>query len=260
MHDIQTVANRRNPYVQLILHPAQVQGEGAAESIVFGIRSLEQRDVDVIIVGRGGGSIEDLWAFNEESVARAIFDCTVPIISAVGHETDFTIADYVADRRAPTPSAAAELAVFDLKQTVQQIDSIRLTLNRGIGPRLEAAEAKIRQYRTELTARSPKNRLIESRHRAADGQTRLQNRMEQILSDKRQRLKLAAGALEERSPLKKLESGYAFLASPDGKRIRSAAELTGGDRIRAWLTDGSFTATVDEVSLEKKKDSSGSDQ
>ena len=116
VRDIINIAGRRNPYVQLILYPALVQGEGAAESIVKGIHALEAKQVDVIIVGRGGGSIEDLWAFNEEAVARAVFDCTVPVISAGGHETDTTITDYVADLRAPTPSAAAELAVYEYRE------------------------------------------------------------------------------------------------------------------------------------------------
>ncbi|MBO5656686.1 MAG: exodeoxyribonuclease VII large subunit, partial [Agathobacter sp.] len=122
IQDIRNVSHRRNPYVQMILYPAQVQGDGAAETIVRGIQALERYGVDVIIVGRGGGSIEDLWAFNEEIVARAIFDCSVPIISAVGHETDWTIADYVSDLRAPTPSAAAELAVFNLTQVKNQLE------------------------------------------------------------------------------------------------------------------------------------------
>ena len=130
MRDIINIAARRNPYVQLILCPAKVQGEGAAESIVQGIRMLEEQDVDVMIVGRGGGSIEDLWAFNEEIVARAIFESRVPVISAVGHETDTTIADYVADLRAPTPSAAAELAVLDVRQILQQLDAAEEEMTR----------------------------------------------------------------------------------------------------------------------------------
>ena len=121
VRDIINIAGRRNPYVQIILYPAQVQGEGAAESIVRGIRALEKKKVDVMIVGRGGGSIEDLWAFNEEPVARAIFECSIPVISAVGHETDTTIADFVADLRAPTPSAAAELAVYDHREARERI-------------------------------------------------------------------------------------------------------------------------------------------
>ena len=134
IQDIRNIAGRRNPYVQLILYPALVQGDGAAASIVYGIQALEQLGVDIIIVGRGGGSIEDLWAFNEEVVARAIFDCRVPIISAVGHQTDWTIADYVADLRAPTPSAAAELAVFDVRQIHQELVGIRELLDKNLGP------------------------------------------------------------------------------------------------------------------------------
>ncbi len=247
VRDIQTVAHRRNPYVQLILYPAKVQGDGAAETIVAGIRELARRRVDVIIVGRGGGSIEDLWAFNEETVARAIFDCRVPIISAVGHETDFTIADFVADRRAPTPSAAAELAVFDIRQTMQNIANIRYTLNNRIGSRLEQTEAKIRQYELALGARSPKARLTEQRHRAADSEERLHTRMTQILSDSRHRLQLAAAALDAASPLKKLESGYAFVADTGGKRVSAAADVKVGDRLRTYFKDGSVTAVVDDV-------------
>ena len=132
IQDIRNIAGRRNPYVQLILCPALVQGEGAAASIVHGIHALEQIGVDVIIVGRGGGSIEDLWAFNEEMVARAIFDCRIPVISAVGHQTDFTIADYVADLRAPTPSAAAELAVFDYRQAMQELLGMRQQMDKEL--------------------------------------------------------------------------------------------------------------------------------
>ncbi len=253
IQDIRNVARRRNPYVQLILCPASVQGDGAAESVAAGIRAIQMHGVDVIIVGRGGGSIEDLWAFNEETVARAIFDCTVPVISAVGHETDFTIADFVADRRAPTPSAAAELAVFDVRQTLQQIEGIRFQLNRGIGNRLDQTTERIRQYRTQLEVKSPKNRLLQDRHRAAEDHEHLQNRIEQILGDLRHRLQLSAGELEARSPLKKLESGYAFVAGPDGQRVSSVEGLEAGERIRAWLRDGNFTAVVEEVSPERKE-------
>lgn len=132
MRDIINIAARRNPYVQLILCPAKVQGEGAAESIVQGIRMLEEQDVDVMIVGRGGGSIEDLWAFNEEIVARAIFESRVPVISAVGHETDTTIADYVADLRAPTPSAAAELAVYEYQAAENLMKEYQMRLSSAV--------------------------------------------------------------------------------------------------------------------------------
>ncbi len=259
IQDIRNVAHRRNPYVQLILCPAQVQGEGASESIAAGIRVLETHGVDVIIVGRGGGSMEDLWAFNEEIVARAIFDCSVPIISAVGHETDFTIADFVADKRAPTPSAAAELAVFDIRQALEMIDAARCSLNRGIGNALEQYEALIRQYQLELRIRSPKNRLIEQRHRAAEDQEHLCSRMEQIMTELRHRLEITIGELQTRSPQNKLESGYAFVAGEDGKRLGSVSQLQRGDRIRAYLADGSFCAAVDEIYPEDRKDKTEAD-
>ena len=137
VQDIRNVSSRRNPYVQVILYPTLVQGEGAADSIVKGIQTLDAMNLDVIIVGRGGGSIEDLWAFNEEIVARAIFDCRTPIISAVGHETDWTIADFVSDRRAPTPSAAAELAVSDYRQTLERLDNLRRRMDRNLTGRID---------------------------------------------------------------------------------------------------------------------------
>ena len=139
VQDIRNIAGRRNPYVQLILYPARVQGEGAAESIVNGIRALDQMGVDTIIVGRGGGSIEDLWAFNEEIVARAIFDCQTPLISAVGHETDTTIADFAADLRAPTPSAGAELAVYDIFELFDELDSLHYRLRHEMEWKAESA-------------------------------------------------------------------------------------------------------------------------
>lgn len=269
VRDIQTISHRRNPFVQIVLYPAQVQGEGAAQSVVNGIHALEERNVDVMIVGRGGGSIEDLWAFNEEIVARAIFDCPVPVISAVGHQTDVTIADFVADLRAPTPSAAAELAVFDYRQIFEQMEGTKLALNRCISRKLEQAEVRIRAYEKQFQLLNPRSRLLDQRQRTADLQDCLQERMdmllaacrerlesdrdrmqtvaEQLLTQKRHRLALYAASLEGHSPLKKLQSGYAFVADSEGKRIRSVKELKEGERIRAWLADGSLTARVEEI-------------
>ena len=157
VRDIMNISARRNPYVQLILYPAQVQGEGAKESIVRGIRMLEMKEVDVIIIGRGGGSIEDLWAFNEEKVARAIFDCTVPVISAVGHETDVTIADYVADLRAPTPSAAAELAVWDYRQVENYLAECRLRMNRSVAGAVRMNRLRLKEMETRLSYLHPRS-------------------------------------------------------------------------------------------------------
>ena len=150
VQDIRNISLRRNPYLQIILYPALVQGEGAADSIVQGIRMLDQAGVDVIIVGRGGGSIEDLWAFNEEKVARAIFECNTPVISAVGHETDFTIADFVADMRAPTPSAAAELAVDDFRQIIRNCQDYQDRLQRSMQNKLDILRAYLKQYQMKM--------------------------------------------------------------------------------------------------------------
>ena len=177
IRDIVNVAGRRNPGVQLILYPAKVQGEGAAESIVAGIRALNEQNVDVIIVGRGGGSIEDLWAFNEEIVARAIFESCIPIISAVGHETDVTIADYVADMRVPTPSAAAELAVFDLADVLKRLYEKRETLTRACRARVNLAREKTKRLNVALDLYSPKAQLAAKRLYLDDAA----ERMEQIL-------------------------------------------------------------------------------
>ena len=161
IQDIRNIAARRNPYVQLILYPALVQGDGAAASIVRGIHALDVLGVDVIIVGRGGGSIEDLWAFNEEEVARAIFACNTPVISAVGHQTDTTISDYVADLRAPTPSAAAELAVFEVDRVLDMLQNGRELLMRRLQQQIEKKRSFLREYQLRLQNLHPKNQLLQ---------------------------------------------------------------------------------------------------
>ena len=180
VRDIMNISARRNPYVQLILYPAQVQGEGAKESIVRGIRMLEMKEVDVIIIGRGGGSIEDLWAFNEEEVARAIFDCMVPVISAVGHETDVTIADYVADLRAPTPSAAAELAVWDYRQVENYLTECRLRMNRSVAGAVRMNRLRLKEMETRLSYLHPRHKLQEQQQRLAE----LEDELRQMMNDR----------------------------------------------------------------------------
>jgi len=174
IHDICNVASRRNPYVQVYLYPARVQGEGAEDTIIEGIRYFEKTDVDTIIIGRGGGSIEDLWAFNSEKLARAVYACTKPVISATGHETDTTIADFAADLRAPTPSAAAELAVFDYRQLEEQIHLYRDVLIRGMSRSLERKKYQVEQYRMQLDMHHPQRQLNEKRQRLADIQEQMQ--------------------------------------------------------------------------------------
>ncbi|MFR5701094.1 MAG: exodeoxyribonuclease VII large subunit [Eubacterium ramulus] len=180
IRDIQNISHRRNPYVQLLLYPALVQGEGAAASIVQGIYAMEQKNVDVIIVGRGGGSMEDLWAFNEEIVARAIFECSVPVISAVGHETDYTIADYVADLRAPTPSAAAELAVFDYEQVRERLDMSAQRMFHQMKQRMEFARGRIR-VSAAVKSIASKNQLLQKRQYLTDLEEELERQMQEFL-------------------------------------------------------------------------------
>lgn len=244
VQDIRNISLRRNPYLQIILYPALVQGEGAADSIVRGIHMLDQADVDVIIVGRGGGSIEDLWAFNEEKVARAIFECRTPVISAVGHETDFTIADFVADLRAPTPSAAAELAVADFRQILQNIVSLRERLYRGMQQKTKLARAQMEQYQLRLQYLSPESRLRDNRQRLIDLDARLRRNMQNRLAEERHVLGIYLERYRGLSPLSKLNQGYSFVADCKGRGITSTEQIHPGDVVEISVTDGVIEAEV----------------
>lgn len=250
VRDIQKIAARRNPYVQLILYPALVQGEGAVESIINGIHALDAYGVDVMIVGRGGGSIEDLWAFNEEEVARAIFECDTPVISAVGHETDTTIADFVADLRASTPSAAAELAVFDYYAVKEQLLAAENRMRFMLTQKIDRNRMKLEHYRTRLQAASPAGKLRENRRYAVDLEEKLKQRMEQVLTEKRHRLALLSGQLEGVSPAKKLSQGYSYVADSEGKPVTEASQVLPGDELQIHLYKGRLKAKVTEVSSE----------
>lgn len=252
IQDIRNIASRRNPYVQLILYPALVQGEGAAASVVNGIRTLDALGVDVMIVGRGGGSIEDLWAFNEEIVARAIFACETPVISAVGHETDTTIADYAADLRAPTPSAAAELAVFDYALVKEQIAGRRNQFGRLLRSQLGAARMRLSHIQTKLGYLSPMNKLRENRRYAAELQDRMAMQMQQLVEQKKHRLALLAGALEGLSPIKKLSMGYSYVSDRDGNAVTDAAAVKKGEQLKITLLHGALMAQVQEILKEQE--------
>lgn len=247
IQDIRNISSRRNPYVQLILYPSLVQGEGAASSIVNGIHAMERLGVDVIIVGRGGGSIEDLWAFNEEIVARAIFDCPIPVISAVGHQTDWTIADYVADLRAPTPSAAAELAVFDFRQVQEQFMTARQQLQRELVRKLSMTRNRLEQDKMRLKYLSPMNRLNENRRRTMDYEEKLTGHMQNLIRERRHTLSLLAGSLDAHSPAKKLSGGYAFVSNSDGMGLRSVCQVTKKEEVEIHLLDGKIKAKVSEI-------------
>ena len=247
VRDIIQIASRRNPFVQIILYPALVQGASAAPSIVNGIRALERQGVDVMIVGRGGGSIEDLWAFNEEEVARAIFECETPVISAVGHQTDTTIADFVADLRAPTPSAAAELAVFDHQAAVAEISAKTARMNRALQQKLDMAKLKVNQYQTKLQYVSPESKLHEHRKYAVDLEEKLHRQMEQVLTEKKHRLAILTGQMEGVSPLKKLSQGFSYVADETGKAVTDASTVKVGDPLTVHLLKGTLKANVTEV-------------
>lgn len=238
VRDIISIAGRRNPYVQIILYPAVVQGEGAAPSIINGIHALEGLGVDVMIVGRGGGSIEDLWAFNEEAVARAVFECAVPVISAVGHETDVTITDFVADLRAPTPSAAAELAVYDIRELSERFSGVREMYRRGMERKLREAFMQLQNRKARLRYLSPLSRIREKRNFAMNLEGALQDAMEQKLAEKRQKLLLYIERMKGLSPLEKLKQGYSYVSTAEGKTLVSVKQVKAGDRLKIFVTDG----------------------
>ena len=247
IRDIMNISYRRNPYVQLILYPALVQGEGAADSIVRGIEILDQSGVDVIIVGRGGGSMEDLWAFNEEKVARAIFQCNTPVISAVGHETDFTIADYVADLRAPTPSAAAELAVADIIGIQEQLQKMEERFRTRMTDRIEDGRREVRHLQSRLNVLSPQNQIREKYQILTEKEEKLQYFMRLVLKNKRHQMLLYAERMKGLSPLDKLKRGYSYTADEDGHKVTEVDQVQEGDLLQIYVSDGQIWAEVKDT-------------
>ena len=247
VRDIMNISARRNPYVQLLLYPAQVQGEGAKESIVRGIRMLETKNVDVIIVGRGGGSIEDLWAFNDECVARAIFDCQIPVISAVGHETDVTIADYVADLRAPTPSAAAELAVWDYRQLQGYLDECRLRMNRSMTETIRINRLRLKELDVRLSYLHPRHKLQDQQQRLIELEEELRTLMRDRVKEARHRLAIQIEKLNGLSPVRKLNQGFAYVEEADGGVVKSIRQVEMGDELTVYVTDGLIRTSVKAV-------------
>ncbi|MCR5157242.1 MAG: exodeoxyribonuclease VII large subunit [Butyrivibrio sp.] len=244
VRDIINVATRRNPHIQIILYPAIVQGDQAAESIVRGIETLSRTEADVIIVGRGGGSIEDLWAFNEEIVAQAIFDCPVPIISAVGHETDTTIADFVADKRAATPSQAAEFAVFEYRRFLQDLQDYAGTLKAGMDRNIGRYKLEEKRYTESLRHLSPMGRIRDRLLRTDQYRELLQNLMDRKLSKDRHRLEISIEKLKGLSPLDRLKAGYSYVADDSGRNIRSIEGVREGDELTVYVSDGQIRASV----------------
>lgn len=272
IRDIQNISRRRNPHVKIFLYPALVQGEGAKESIVRGIRALDRLGVDVLIVGRGGGSLEDLWAFNEEMVAEAIFECRTPVISAVGHETDTTIADLVADLRAPTPSAAAELAVFDFWQMQEDLLATRQRLRRGVLQKANAAGQRARLLALRLAAKNPRRQLRDrsvramhleeafanvmegkiaaSRRRAELLSGELRGRERAILTERQKRLVHLAGRFQGLNPLDRLRQGFSFTADEKGRAVTRISQVRPGERLVVHVTDGRIFARAEGTESE----------
>ncbi len=248
IQDIINISTRRNPYVQLVLYPAIVQGEFAVDSICRGINKLEEYGVDTIIVGRGGGSIEDLWAFNDVKVANAIFECSIPVISAVGHETDFTIADFVADMRAPTPSAAAELAVCNIFEILESLADCQSKLNTAMRNRIDFSRMTIQQYQKVITNLSPINMINTRRQYLEQLSMQLNHNMENLLTQRRNYLKTICASLDSLSPLARLCSGYSYVRDIKGKTLNSVENINAGDRLRISVTDGDIWTKVETVS------------
>ncbi|MBQ9871669.1 MAG: exodeoxyribonuclease VII large subunit [Eubacterium sp.] len=275
IQDICKVAHRRNPYVELILYPAKVQGEGAAETIARGIRVLDRMKLDTIIIGRGGGSIEDLWAFNEEVVARAIYEAETPIISGTGHETDNTIADYAADLRAPTPSAAAEQAIPDVMTTLRQLQEMRDTMARNLTARVQLLRSRLDGYRSRLEHKGPagrlenqklrleqlserlhremKQKLEQTRRREEDASVRLHAGMKRRYETTLQRAALLAERLHGLSPTAKLVGGFGYV-SREETAVQSVKELKKDDVIRITMHDGTAEARVETVNLKTSEE------
>lgn len=248
VRDIINVSGRRNPNVKIVVIPVLVQGDDAAPSIANAIESVNKwGQADTIIVGRGGGSIEDLWAFNEEMVARAIFDSKIPIISAVGHETDFTIADFIADMRAPTPSAAAEIAVPENECMSLAVMNNYRRLNYLMDSILSSSKNTLQTLSTKHCFTGFADNIYDNELYVSQLQNRLLNKMQSKIELASQNLKHRIDNLENISPLKILQKGYSLTYDDSQKLIRSAKNINVGDKINVVFNDGNITATVEEV-------------
>ena len=252
IRDIISVSKRRNPYISLILFPALVQGEGAKESIVKGIETLEKANVDVIIVGRGGGSLEDLWAFNEEEVAYAIFQSSIPVISAVGHEIDFTISDFTADLRAATPSAAAELAVPDVKGIINDINNLDQSLNRDIKRLIDINKRKTDVLDAKLEALSPATIVKKQKILTDSLENKLDSSMRRILTAYKNKIENYSARLKGVSPLERLKAGMAYITDDLGQRITGVEDLSENASIRITMKDGYALADVKSIVKEAR--------
>ena len=249
IRDIINVLSRRFYNVNLKLYPVQVQGEQAAGQIAAAVRRFNELDnVDVIIVARGGGSLEELWPFNEEIVARSIYESRIPVISAVGHETDFTIADFVADVRAPTPSAAAELVMPERAVAENRLDGLRLRLRNAVMKKTSMERLLLKRIEGSVAFRQPLNKIYQDRMLLDVQKKYMQKALSALNTEYRNRLSLLAATLDTLSPLKSLARGYSITKSKkDGSLIKSIHAVSVGDRLEISLTDGRLGCTVDSI-------------
>ena len=247
IQDMIQITRRRNPYVQLVLYPALVQGDGAVSSIVNGIRCLDRKNCDVLIVGRVGGSIEDLMAFNAEEVVRAVAECVTPVISAVGHETDVTLIDFVSDLRAPTPSAAAELAVFEYARLEERLAAYHVALASSMVKKIEQTRKRLADIERFYSYVSPAAKLKEHRMNLLQMEQRLQDGMKRKQTFAKHRIALYAQRLQGASPLQKLSHGFAYVTDEEKKPLVSIKGLTKSSMVQVTLKDGNFSARVEEI-------------
>lgn len=247
IHDIISTAKRRNPYVQLILYPAKVQGDGASDTIVAGIKALDQYGVDIIIVGRGGGSIEDLWAFNEEKVARAIYEVQTPIISGTGHEVDTTIADYAADLRAATPTAACELAVPDIREVMEGITNREYTLRTLLKQVVRRYQMKLQQYQIIIANFDPRFQLQEQKMHLAELEEQIHAVMKNKMTDYQHKLELYTKELHGLSPTAKLINGFGYIEGSNGEPVTSVKKVMEGDQISLTISDGTIITKAEQI-------------
>ncbi len=247
VRDIFSVLKRRYPVAEIVFYPVAVQGASAAPEIAKGIQLFNEKNAcDVLIVGRGGGSLEDLWAFNEEIVARAIFASNIPVISAVGHETDFTIADFVADLRAPTPSAAAEVAVPDIFELKAGLLGLKQHLAVLIKNRINAEREFLINTEKQLNLLSPANKILNSRTELVNLNEKLINSMLLKLNNEKAKISVLASKLNALSPLEVLSRGYA-ISYKEASPVTSVKQVANGDNVKVVVKDGEFFATVNEV-------------
>ena len=248
LQDVIHIITRRWPMVKLLLAPVSVQGLEAEKSIVDGIRRLDADPrPDIILITRGGGSKEDLWVFNSERIARAAYACKKPVVSAVGHETDTTIADYAADLRAPTPSAAAELAVFEIQDLLGRLEEYHAKLNRELQQQIAQKRQALKLYENKLSYLNPKSQIEEKKQHYESIQIRLESAMKTRILTSRQELRLYIERMKGLSPLDKLNQGFSYVEEADGSVIKSIRQVKKGDELTVYVTDGLIQTSVEAV-------------